>query len=113
PLLGEGTLTTDLFVDLHERPAQLLILPELRDLGLRLTLRGRGGEAFRYRLAPCLVGEAKRGAMARLTRPMAVAAGISATPAGGGNRTGTKVPQLGKLARATHVLPPAPIAIQA
>src|SRR3972149_6540150 len=96
-LLREGTLTTDLFVDLHEGPAQLLILAELGNLPLGLALRRRGGKAFRHRLAPHFPGEAERGAMPPFARLVTMTARGSATPSRSRNRAGPKIPQLGNL----------------
>jgi hypothetical protein len=96
-LLRDRTLTADLFVQLYKSAAQLLILAELGNLALRLALRLRIGEALGHRLTSRLVGEAERGAVARLPRLMTVTAGVPAAPLGGGDRSRPKVTQFGDL----------------
>ena len=72
----------DLFVNGDKGTAQLLVLPECRDLVLRLALRGMARETLGHRLARGFIGKARVRSMPGVIGTMAVTRGIAASTAG-------------------------------
>jgi hypothetical protein len=81
----------DLFVYIHEGPAQVLVLAERRNLGLRLALCRRAGETLGHCLAVGFIGQARVRRMTRVIVAVAMTRWSAATSTGCGDGARTEV----------------------